>query len=125
VDKLILRKFLAVLMLVIFILTSIPRTYAQTMVMPAPGTMAKLSRSISPLALQGLKVFLDDPLRLDFILDQGDQERSNLRSNSDRLIRYFLAALTVPQDDLWVNLSPYEKDRIIPHALGKTIYLNS
>ena len=28
--------------------------------------------------------------------------------------------MTIPKDDLWVNLSPYEKDRIIPDELGKT-----
>jgi len=28
--------------------------------------------------------------------------------------------LTIPEKDLWVNLSPYEKDRIIPQALGQT-----
>ena len=25
-----------------------------------------------------------------------------------------------PSEDLWVNLSPYEKDRIIPNAFGQT-----
>ena len=29
------------------------------------------------------------------------------------LIKYFLTCLTVPQEDLWVNLSPYESGRII------------
>ena len=36
------------------------------------------------------------------------------------MIKYFLAALTIPEKDLWVNLSPYEKDRIIPHSFGLT-----
>ena len=35
-------------------------------------------------------------------------------------IEYFLAALTIQESDLWVNLSPYEKDRIIPEALSST-----
>ncbi|MDE2028630.1 MAG: hypothetical protein KGJ11_08820, partial [Candidatus Omnitrophica bacterium] len=39
---------------------------------------------------------------------------------SGRLIKYFLAGLTVPDKDLWVNLSPYEKDRIIPSGFGLT-----
>ena len=37
-----------------------------------------------------------------------------------KLIKYFLASLTVPEDEMWVNLSPYEKDRIIPLAFGTT-----
>ena len=28
--------------------------------------------------------------------------------------------MTVPEDQLWVNLSPYEENRIIPEELGKT-----
>ena len=30
-----------------------------------------------------------------------------------KLIKYFLASLTIPDDHQWVNLSPYEKNRII------------
>ncbi|MDO8674486.1 MAG: hypothetical protein Q7K71_00005, partial [Candidatus Omnitrophota bacterium] len=37
-----------------------------------------------------------------------------------KLIKYFLASLTVPEKDLWVNLSPYEKDRIVPTSFGQT-----
>ena len=37
-----------------------------------------------------------------------------------RLINYFLAALTIPEDDIWVNLSPHEKNRIIPDVLAQT-----
>ena len=31
-----------------------------------------------------------------------------------------MASLTVPEGDLWVNLSPYEQNRVIPDALGQT-----
>ena len=44
----------------------------------------------------------------------------SLRSESDKLIKYFLASLTIPEKDLWVNLSPYEKDRIVPQEFGQT-----
>ncbi|MBF0490440.1 MAG: hypothetical protein HQL15_07435 [Candidatus Omnitrophica bacterium] len=36
------------------------------------------------------------------------------------MIKYFLASLTIPEKDLWVNLSPYEKDRIVPEFFGQT-----
>jgi len=36
------------------------------------------------------------------------------------MARYFLAALTIPDGRRWVNLSPYEKDRIIAQDFGKT-----
>jgi hypothetical protein len=34
-----------------------------------------------------------------------------LKQESDKLIKYFMATLAIPEKDLWVNLSPYEKDR--------------
>ncbi|MBI4309267.1 MAG: hypothetical protein HY591_02935, partial [Candidatus Omnitrophica bacterium] len=39
---------------------------------------------------------------------------------SMKLIKYFLASMTVPEKDLWVNLSPYEKDRMVASNLGQT-----
>jgi len=43
-----------------------------------------------------------------------------LKTESTKLIKYFLASLTIPEKDLWVNLSPYEKNRIIPNSFGLT-----
>ncbi|MBF0571302.1 MAG: hypothetical protein HQL12_05460 [Candidatus Omnitrophica bacterium] len=48
------------------------------------------------------------------------QNEQELRIESTKLIKYFLASLTIPEKDLWVNLSPYEKDRIIPNSFGLT-----
>jgi len=61
-------------------------------------------------------------LRFDFIVDTGNSKLENeaFKKESEKLIRYFLATLTVPEKDLWVNLSPYEKDRIIPDVFGTT-----
>ena len=42
------------------------------------------------------------------------------RTNILKLTKYFLASLAIPDDDQWVNLSPYEKDRIIKDDFGKT-----
>ena len=91
--------------------------------LPAPGTMVTVSPEHTPALLKGIKIFPDNPLRFDFIIDAGDADLDSvaLKAESSRLIKYFLAALTVPEDDLWVNLSPYEKDRIIPQGLGETV----
>jgi tetratricopeptide (TPR) repeat protein/glutathione synthase/RimK-type ligase-like ATP-grasp enzyme len=90
--------------------------------LPAPGVMVHLSSPLQPPLLKGIKVHTDNPLLFDFILDKGDLELNNavLTDESARLIKYFLASLTTPEADLWVNLSPYEKDRIIPQAFGLT-----
>ena len=90
--------------------------------LPAPGVMIHLSPEFNPLILKGIKVHPDNPFRFDFILERGDSQLSNdaLKDESGKLIKYFLASLTIPEKDLWVNLSPYEKDRIIPQSFGIT-----
>jgi hypothetical protein len=79
--------------------------------------MVSLSRAFEPAMLKGIKVYPDSPFHFEFILDQGDQKRIQ---PPDNLVKYFLASLTVPENDLWVNLSPYEKNRIVPQAFGQT-----
>jgi hypothetical protein len=96
----------------------VPPSYAQVF-MPKAGEMVALSSAFHPSILTGVKVYARDPFRLDFIMDPGEQ-KSGQDADAQRLIRYFLASLTVPEQDLWVNLSPYENDRIVPDAFGRT-----
>ena len=90
--------------------------------LPAPGILVRLSPEFDPPIFKGIKVHPDNPFHFDFILDKGDGELSNdqIMDESNKLVKYFLASLTVPEKDLWVNLSPYEKDRIIPQSFGLT-----
>ncbi len=101
---------------------SVPLVRADDFRLPASGVMVHLSPPLNPPILKGIKVHPDDPFRFDFILDKGDSQLSNngLQEESRKLIKYFLASLTIPEKDLWVNLSPYEKDRIIPNSFGLT-----
>ncbi len=61
-------------------------------------------------------------MSFDFIVDPGDAllTEADLKSESERLIRYFLSTLTLAADELWVNLSPNEGHRIIPDELART-----
>lgn len=90
--------------------------------LPISNTMISVSPGFSPMLLKGLKIFPEEPLKFDFIVDSGESglEGEALEDESSKLIKYFLAGLTVPEEDLWVNLSPYEEDRIIPQAFGET-----
>ena len=124
------------IILISFIMTSLigplPLVKADEFRLPAPGVMIHLSPEFNPAILKGIKVHPENPFLFDFILDQGDtmngpgplrsrdQVRSGLREESTKLIKYFLASLTVPEKDLWVNLSPYEKERIVPQSFGLT-----
>ncbi|MBZ0166778.1 MAG: hypothetical protein K8I00_08215, partial [Candidatus Omnitrophica bacterium] len=95
---------------------------AQRVELPAPGTRVERTAAYQPALLRGLTVHPDQPLQFDFLIDPGQSPAGEeaLRLESARLIKYFLAALAVPDDQLWVNLSPYESDRIIPGSLGET-----
>ncbi|MBF0483331.1 MAG: aldo/keto reductase [Candidatus Omnitrophica bacterium] len=130
----ILKKFVCMVIAVIFGLQCLmPASTARADVLglPAPGAMVGMSPAFVPTLLKGVTVNPDNPFKFEFILDTGneltsaDLQKANqsaeasLRSESKKLINYFLAAMTVPQKDLWVNLSPNEPDRIIPKDLGK------
>jgi hypothetical protein len=113
---------LTVLPLMANLLGPIPLAGADDFPLPAPGVMVRLSPEFNAPVLKGIKVHADNPFRFDFILDQGDSsaDQEQLKTEAAKLIKYFLTSLTIPEKDLWVNLSPYEKDRIIPHSFGLT-----
>ncbi len=115
-----MKQVIALITLTCFFMTGF--VHAQALVLPVPGQMVPLSQSFMAPALKGVRVYPDDPFRFDFILDKGDAGATDqqLKSDLNRLAKYFLASLTVPEKDLWVNLSPYEKDRIVPGAFGET-----
>ena len=71
--------------------------------------MVALSPAFAPVILKGVTVHSENPLRFDFIVDTGEAKLTpnELKDESQKLIKYFLASLTVPEKDLWVNLSPY------------------
>ncbi|OGX60464.1 MAG: hypothetical protein A2306_09465 [Omnitrophica WOR_2 bacterium RIFOXYB2_FULL_38_16] len=99
--------------------------FAQSIAMlnlPLPGAMVTISLPFVPVLLKGMTINPDDPLKFNFIVDSGntDFDKAQVEEESQKLIKYFLASMTVPKDDLWVNLSPYENDRIIPEELGRT-----
>ncbi|HPB68361.1 MAG TPA: HEAT repeat domain-containing protein, partial [Candidatus Omnitrophota bacterium] len=90
--------------------------------LPQPGAILSVSEKFAPAIMRGLTVYPENPLQFDFIIDTGDKDLDGpaFEEESRRLIKYFLAALTVPEKELWVNLSPYEGHRIIPEGLGVT-----
>lgn len=100
-----------------------PFVYAQSLPwLPLPGAMINLSQAFTPTIIQGMSIHLDDGLLFDFIVDRGDSPMNEeaLKTEVNKLIKYFLASLTIPEDELWVNLSPYEKNRIIAAEFGQT-----
>ena len=73
--------------------------------------------------LWGLNIHPTDPFQFQFFIDHGhmNYQDSAFQEESLKFMHYFLAALSVPEDEMWVNLSPYEKNRIIPDSLSRTV----
>ncbi len=118
------RKILSLFVGAAFILTSlIPPAYAQTIFnLPQPGTMVDLSGTFAPAVLKGVSIHPADPLLFDFIVDNGQSglQGQALTDETTKLVKYFLVGLAVPEKDLWVNLSPKEKDRVMADELSHT-----
>ena len=107
----------------VFLLQSLlPISYVQAQSLPAVGTFVPVTPTYQPPLLVGLAVDSEDPLQFEFFVDGGEEELlpQEFEAQSMQLIKYFMAALTTPEDEMWVNLSPDEPDRIVPDAFGTT-----
>ncbi|MCP4652550.1 MAG: hypothetical protein GY858_04105 [Candidatus Omnitrophica bacterium] len=101
----------------------VPKAYASALpYMAAPTELIDTTANFNPVVLRGIKFDTNNPFKFNFILDEGDTALSDgeLKKEVEKIARQFLAAITVPEEDLWVNLSPLEKDRIISDELSVT-----
>ncbi len=115
------RKCLCGFMALVFAMTSVGTSSAQTLMkLPVPGAIVHVSEPFNPILIKGVQVHPENAMMFDFIVDPGDRAASVDTDEVKTLIKYFMASLAVPEDDLWVNLSPYENNRIVPEALGLT-----
>lgn len=117
------RVFRVICGLLVFLLieNSLQQVQAQPTPFIPPGQnyFVDLSTPFSLPVLRGMRVYPDKPFEFDFMVGSGDRHTIDQREAS-LLIKYFLTCLTIPEEDLWVNLSPYESDRIIPDELALT-----
>ena len=119
------KRFIASVVCITFIFSNFQQCQAQDFSidqLPVPGTLVGESVPFLPLVLKGLVVNPQKPLEFQFIVDtgRGPQDTASVKEQANQLVKYFLAGLTIPEGDLWVNLSPYEKNRMLPEALGQT-----
>ncbi|MBF0532515.1 MAG: hypothetical protein HQL23_05385 [Candidatus Omnitrophica bacterium] len=122
VSKNVFCRLLNVFLAFIFVFSSLTPVSAQSLFLPPPGAMINPTAGYTPTLIRGLVVHPENPLQIDFIVDAGQEHLADeaFQHETLKLVKYFMAALTVPEKETWVNLSPYEKDRIVPDALGKT-----
>ena len=72
------RRIIASFVLLAFLMTGVvsPGRYAyaqEALVLPPAGERLSLSPAFIPPVLKGIKVDVNSPLRLDFVLDKGSQ----------------------------------------------------
>lgn len=123
-----MKKNLSLFILTCFVFNfCVPPSYAQPVSLalfnlPQPGTRLVPAPAFTPVVMRGLMIYPDNPLKFDFVIDKGDQSLSEeeFKNESTKLVRYFLAALTVPEKDMWVNLSSQDKNRMTPDNFGRT-----
>ncbi len=90
--------------------------------LPAPGSMLAISEPYCPAIIRGITIYPKNPFKFDFIINSGDDNFRGkvFKDEANKLIKYFMTSLTVPENEMWVNLSPYEKNRVIANGLGDT-----
>ena len=118
-----IRKAICLVLTITFFVTSLklPDAHAQVF-MPAAGTRVALSPAFTPAIIRGMTIDPKNPFAFSFLVDQGDQPipAGEEKEAYLKLIKYFMAAMTIAEDKQWVNLSPYEGQRIINTDFGKT-----
>lgn len=82
-------------------------------------TSVKLSNNFSLPFVRGVNFDPANPFEMNFIIDPSGKNHVSLDERY-KILRYFLAALTIPDEKIWVNLSPYEKNRIIDETVAST-----
>ncbi len=113
--------FAVAALLIVFAFCDRTSVYAQRST-PGQPDLIELTDDYRPALIKGVRVDPDNALAFQFIIDPGGTSFQDeaFQRQATKLIKYFLTALTIPEDELWVNLSPYESHRIIPDRFGQT-----
>ena len=118
-----ISRFVWAMMFLCLNLTPTSYVFAETIPLVSPIAVSVKDVSYTPTLIKGLTIHPKDPFQFDFLVYPSRQAESD-RVDSDeamRLIKYFLAGLTVPEKELWVNLSPGDVDRVMADGLSQTV----
>ena len=97
------KRIISLGMLFVFLASFWMPVHAEELLLPAPGRMVNLSPVAHPVLLKGIKLDANNPFRFNFFVDQGKATQQSVKAESAKLIKYFLASLTIPEKDLWVT----------------------
>ncbi|MBF0483450.1 MAG: hypothetical protein HQL25_01975 [Candidatus Omnitrophica bacterium] len=117
------RWIRSIILLIVTFNFVLPTNFTSAQIINNPNLLVS-SKPFSPVILNGITLDPQNPFKMDFIVNVGDThytaQTPELKTESNKLIKYFLASLTVPKEELWVNLNPREDKRIIPQKFGQT-----
>lgn len=111
-----------VLTLLLSITGAAPVPAAPSIGISDPKLFVRLTPAFNPAHLKGMVINPQNALDFDFLIqtDQRNFSETQKREEYTKLAQYFLASLTIPDTDQWVNLSPFEQNKIIEDNFGKT-----
>lgn len=120
-----MRKVFHCFLSFIFFFTSIVNIAWPVEGVSFSSSLLKPSADFVPVMMRAVKVDPQNPFSLEFFIDQGNTsfelDTPEFKAESEKLIKYFLASLTIKEKDQWVNLSLYEPDKILPKDLSQTL----
>lgn len=97
------------IILICFVLVGLTGPYEagaqESFSLPAAGVLVHLSPEFTPAHLQGITIHPDNGLRFDFLIQKGSRvlDSDQKREEYKRLVKYFMASLTIPDEDQWVT----------------------
>ena len=110
INKIILdhmRKIIVFFILTVFLSTSLsfPALAQEGTYLPKPGVMVHLSQSFTPAIIRGMVIDAKNPFAFNFLIDRGDNPiaQNEKKEQYAKLIKYFLAAMTIAEDKQWVT----------------------
>lgn len=112
-------RLLSISLIISISLTPVAQVYANQQLVADNPILASVGKSYQLPMILGYKINPQNPLQIEFIVNKGSKAE-NYEADLMRSVNYFLASLTTPIDKIWVNLSPYESDRIIDQDLETT-----
>ncbi|TRZ48360.1 toll/interleukin-1 receptor domain-containing protein [bacterium] len=81
------------------------------------------TEEFTPVIIRGIHIPKDNAAHLSFVIDSGnvDQTTALHQKEFNKVIDYFKTALAVKEEHLWVNLSAFESNRMLPKELEGTV----
>jgi hypothetical protein len=98
------------------------RISQQTDVIPPLEPVLEPTTAREPVLMKGCKVSLNKPGLFRFLINPGDSGLSGeaFQRERSRLLEYFYTSAAIKAENIWVNLSPYETNRMLPAVLSGT-----